>query len=222
MSKSVITDSLLTAIADAIRAKTGGQASMTPAEMAQEIAGISGANPPYAEYTFLQGGARVDAVLRGFSVIFNGMFSNSMSIQNVTCASDCNITSIEGEAFSFTRYITTFIIPATVETISSYAFRSSSGLREIKFLGTDTQKDTIVTEINSSEFTRKNKGTDKYIKIDTLIVNNQDWNEKYGGYLDIGLHDTMYDLLNGIIGAFFYSIVRYYNTKNKNMKMEVL
>ena len=91
-----------------------------------------------------------------------------------------------------------------------------------KFLGTDTQKDTIVTEINSSEFTRKNKGTDKYIKIDTLIVNNQDWNEKYGGYLDIGLHDTMYDLLNGIIGAFFYSIVRYYNTKNKNMKMEVL
>ena len=142
MSKSVITDSLLTAIADAIRAKTGGQASMTPAEMAQEIAGISGANPPYAEYTFLQGGARVDAVLRGFSVIFNGMFSNSMSIQNVTCASDCNITSIEGEAFSFTRYITTFTIPATVETISSYAFRSSSGLREIKFLGTPTSINT--------------------------------------------------------------------------------
>ncbi len=54
MSKSVITDSLLTAIADAIRAKTGGSGQMTPAEMAQEIADIpQGANKPYVEYNLL-------------------------------------------------------------------------------------------------------------------------------------------------------------------------
>ena len=42
MSKSVITDSLLVGIADAIRAKTGGEASLTPAEMITEIESISG------------------------------------------------------------------------------------------------------------------------------------------------------------------------------------
>lgn len=42
MSKSVITDSLLTGIADAIREKTGGEASLTPAEMITEIESISG------------------------------------------------------------------------------------------------------------------------------------------------------------------------------------
>lgn len=42
MSKSVITDALLTGIADAIRTKTGSEASLTPAEMAAEIESISG------------------------------------------------------------------------------------------------------------------------------------------------------------------------------------
>jgi len=42
MSKSVITDSLLTDIADAIREQTGKTATMTPSEMAVEIASISG------------------------------------------------------------------------------------------------------------------------------------------------------------------------------------
>lgn len=42
MSKSVITDALLSGIADAIREKTGGEASLTPAEMITEIESISG------------------------------------------------------------------------------------------------------------------------------------------------------------------------------------
>ena len=42
MSKALITESLLTAIADAIRAKTGGAANLTPAEMVTEIGNISG------------------------------------------------------------------------------------------------------------------------------------------------------------------------------------
>ena len=42
MSKAIITESLLTAIADAIREKTGETADLTPAEMAEAIATISG------------------------------------------------------------------------------------------------------------------------------------------------------------------------------------
>ena len=40
MSKSVITDALLTGIANAIREKTGGETSLTPAEMITEIESI--------------------------------------------------------------------------------------------------------------------------------------------------------------------------------------
>ena len=46
MSKAIITASLLTNIADAIRAKTGDPASMTPSEMAEEIANISTGTTP--------------------------------------------------------------------------------------------------------------------------------------------------------------------------------
>lgn len=49
MSKALITESLLTTIADAIRAKTGGTASMTPAEMVPAIESISGGGTPEAE-----------------------------------------------------------------------------------------------------------------------------------------------------------------------------
>lgn len=46
MSKAIITASLLADIADAIRAKTGDTASMTPSEMAEEIANISTGTTP--------------------------------------------------------------------------------------------------------------------------------------------------------------------------------
>lgn len=72
MSKSVITDSLLTAIADAIRARTGGQATMTPAQMAQAIEDLpEGATEPYVEYTLdeQQGVNLEGAVLHGFTKV---------------------------------------------------------------------------------------------------------------------------------------------------------
>ena len=78
-----------------------------------------------------------------------------------------------------------------------------------KFLGTDTQKDTIVNKINSSEFTKNNKDANRTIEMNSIIINNNDWIENYGGYIDIGLNDTMYDLLNGIAGTTIYSFVRY-------------
>lgn len=47
MAKVVLTKSLLTSIADAIRAKTGKSAAMTPAQMATEIAAIQGEIPAF-------------------------------------------------------------------------------------------------------------------------------------------------------------------------------
>lgn len=72
MSKSVITDSLLTDIADAIRAKAGTQATMTPAEMAQAIEDIpQGGREPYVEYTLDNGntGNITGAQLKGFEAV---------------------------------------------------------------------------------------------------------------------------------------------------------
>lgn len=39
--------------------------------------------------------------------------------------------------------------------------------------------------------------------------------KKYGGYLDIGLYDTMYDLLDGLLGASIYSVFSYFYLKKK-------
>lgn len=72
MSKSVITDALLTDIADAIRAKAGTQASMTPAQMAQAIEDIpQGGREPYVEYTLENGntGHITGAQLKGFEAV---------------------------------------------------------------------------------------------------------------------------------------------------------
>ena len=102
-------------------------------------------------------------------------------------------------------------------TISILAFWECFEFSCDKFLGTDTQKDTIVNKINSSEFTKNNKYANRTIEMNSIIINNNDWIESYGGYIDIGLNDTMYDLLNGIGGAIIYSFVRYKFLKSKNI-----
>ena len=102
-------------------------------------------------------------------------------------------------------------------TISILAFWECFEFSCDKFLGTDTQKDTIVTKINSSEFTKKDKDANRIIEMNSIIINDNDWIENYGGYIDIGLMDTMHDLLNGIAGTTIYSFVRYKFLKSKNI-----
>jgi len=87
-----------------------------------------------------------------------------------------------------------------------------------KLLGTDTQKDTIITKINSSELVKDNKSDSKIIDINSLYVNNNNWMNLYGGYIDIGLNDTMNDLLDGFMGALLFSIIDYFCLKNKGRK----
>jgi len=80
-------------------------------------------------------------------------------------------------------------------------------------LGYDMQKDTIVEKINSTTFDPLKENKVYSINIDSVVVNNKEWN--YGGYLDIGLHDTMKDLIVNAIGAIFFSIFGYLSITSK-------
>ena len=64
-----------------------------------------------------------------------------------------------------------------------------------QFFGLDMQKDWIVTAINS------------------VVINGEQWN--LGGYLDIGLIDTMKDLIVNFIGAVVFSVIGILYLKNR-------
>ncbi len=89
-----------------------------------------------------------------------------------------------------------------------------------KFLGKDMQKDTIVEEIKSVTLNEEGKNEPVRIPIDSLVVNGEDWKEKYGGYIDIGLNDTMGDLFVNFIGAFFFSLFGYFYSLGKDSKVK--
>lgn len=78
----------------------------------------------------------------------------------------------------------------------------------------DTQKDTIIHAIHSVELdpTRSNK-TISITDIDSVIINGQELG--VGGYLDIGLIDTMEDLIVNFIGALVFSIIGFLFVKNQ-------
>lgn len=82
----------------------------------------------------------------------------------------------------------------------------------------DMQKDTIVTEIHSVSFDPEKKNKVHHVVVEEVMVNGEKWN--LGGYLDIGLVDTMNDLFVNCIGAFVFSIIGYLDgrSKNKNLK----
>ena len=69
----------------------------------------------------------------------------------------------------------------------------------------DMQKDTIITSITSTLFSQdKNKAVKK--EINSLYINNIDFIQEYGGYIDIGLYDTMEDMLCALLGALLFII----------------
>ncbi len=74
----------------------------------------------------------------------------------------------------------------------------------------DMQKDTIITEITSVKLNEEGKNKPETIKINSLEVNGEDYMEKYGGYIDIGLNDTMEDLIVNFIGAVIFCGLGYF------------
>ena len=55
----------------------------------------------------------------------------------------------------------------------------------------------------------------EHIPIESLVVNGEDWLAKYGGYLDIGLIDTMKDLMVNFVGAVVFSVIGFLYTKHR-------
>ena len=82
-------------------------------------------------------------------------------------------------------------------------------------MGTDMQKDFIVQNINSVSLNPEGLNNVEHVQVESLIVNGEDWMEFPGGYLDIGLIDTMKDLQVNFLGAVAFSIIGYFYVKTR-------
>lgn len=69
----------------------------------------------------------------------------------------------------------------------------------------DMQKDWIVESVNSVKLNPYGLNVPVHIDVESLVINGYDW--KLGGYLDIGLIDTMKDLIVNFIGAVVFSVI---------------
>ena len=87
------------------------------------------------------------------------------------------------------------------------------------FLGMDMQKDTIVHAIHSVNMDPTLTNTVVHVRdIADVIVVHSDGTQQalgLGGYLDIGIIDTMKDLFVNFIGAVVFSFIGYFYVKKK-------
>lgn len=78
----------------------------------------------------------------------------------------------------------------------------------------DMQKDIVITTISSVTLDATNSNTPIVIRnINDVAVNGQSLG--LGGYLDIGLYDTMEDLFVNFIGAVVFSLFGYFYVKHQ-------
>ena len=88
-----------------------------------------------------------------------------------------------------------------------------------KYLSKDMQKDKIINKISSVKLNEE--GKNEPVVIDninkTIIYSNNDQNVTVieGGYLEVGLVDTIKDLFVNFIGALVFSIIGYLHIKNR-------
>lgn len=91
-----------------------------------------------------------------------------------------------------------------------------------KTFNTDMQKDRIVTTVSSTLLNEEGKNKEEVIKnIDKTMVNGTYNGEESvitidGGFLDIGINDTMKDLIVNFIGAVVFSILGLLYIKNRD------
>lgn len=82
------------------------------------------------------------------------------------------------------------------------------------FFGLDMQKDTVLHTINSVMLDPLKGNHPTAIQdITEVIVDGRELG--VGGYIDIGLYDTMQDLFVNFIGAFLFSVCGYFYVKHK-------
>lgn len=81
----------------------------------------------------------------------------------------------------------------------------------------DMQKDTIIHSISTVMLDPLQENHRILLNgIEDVVINGKSLG--LGGYLDIGLYDTMYDLLVNFIGAFVFSTMGYLYLKRKDAK----
>ena len=87
------------------------------------------------------------------------------------------------------------------------------------FLGMDMQKDTIVHAIHSVNLDPTLTNTVVHVRdiADVIVVHSDGTRQALGlgGYLDIGIIDTMKDLFVNFIGAVVFSVIGYFYVKEK-------
>lgn len=76
---------------------------------------------------------------------------------------------------------------------------------------TDMQRDTIINTISSYKLSPFDKNVTAIVQIESVVINGEVWD----GYLDIGLLDTMKDLLVNFIGALAFSVIGYFYVKSR-------
>ena len=83
----------------------------------------------------------------------------------------------------------------------------------------DMQKDTVIQEFNSVTLDETQNNIAIQVKdIADVAVIHSDGSVQplgVGGYLDVGIHDTMKDLLVNMVGAVVFSIIGYCFVKKK-------
>ena len=81
----------------------------------------------------------------------------------------------------------------------------------------DMQKDRIVTQISSVELNQERKNEPVVIdNIQSTEIKSKDGTTVIeGGYLDIGIHDTIKDLFVNFIGAVSFSFLGFLYIKNR-------
>ena len=88
-----------------------------------------------------------------------------------------------------------------------------------QFFSLDMQKDTIVSAISSVNLDPKGGNVPTIVRdiADVIVVHSDGSQEALGlgGYLDIGLLDTMKDLFVNFIGAVVFSIIGYFYVKQR-------
>lgn len=73
------------------------------------------------------------------------------------------------------------------------------------FFNTDMQKDTILNAISSVNINPDGRNQAIKVIVDSEVINGGEYS--FNGYLDIGLYDTMKDLIVNFIGAIAFSVV---------------
>ncbi len=85
---------------------------------------------------------------------------------------------------------------------------------------TDMQKDTVINSITTVALDKTLTNTVVSIKgIEEVIINGEELG--VGGYIDIGLYDTMKDMIVNFVGAAIFSACGFFYTKSKGYKKTI-